>query len=241
MNVLLIGASGQLGSELTPILKEKYNWIVDCPSHSELDITNPPLWLNFPWDIVINLAAFIDIASAQKEPWEANRVNAECLDWLTRLPPRAQVYHISTDYVYCGYSRDSKETDILEPFNAYGMSKAAGDMRLLSFCNPAIHIIRLSFKPKIFPYPIAFENVFTNADRVDIIAAMLAEFISLSPSGGIWNLGTERKSLFELARRTSPHVQPGTMTSKEFPLQRPEVTMDLSKYNKFIQGAKQCQ
>ena len=102
-------------------------------------------------------------------------------------------------------------------------------MRLLSYCRPNIHILRTSFKDIKWPYPAAFADVYTNADTVDVIANLIASFILKSPVGGIYNIGTVSKSLYQLAVRNNPNVIKGYLSEVKIPTMRQNLTMDLSK------------
>lgn len=233
MNIFITGGTGLLGGYLVDLFKLDHN--IYAPTHDEFDITNPIFPDYFDGvDIVINCAAFTDIAECEKNPSFAYKVNSDSLDWLVSLPKNIQVYHISTDYVYDGHTHNSRETDLLNPWCIYGKSKAAGDTRLLSFSRPNIHIIRTSFKNKIWPYPVAFFNVYTNADTVDNISDLIYRFVCKSPPAGVYNIGTETKSLFGLASRTNKDMRMSLFSQTDYPTLRPILTMDLSKSKKIL-------
>lgn len=236
MKVFLTGGSGRLGQEL--INQFEISGIqYMAPYHDLFDITNVDhqtikLWDLNSYDAVINTAAYVSIPACEENKDLAFKVNANCLDWLTFLLSSTQVYHISTDYVYDGDTLNSKETDLLNPCNVYAQSKAAGDMRLLSYCRSNIHILRLSFKPVIWPYKIAFDDVYTNADTVDKIASQVTRFVLKSPPGGVYNLGTPRKTLYQLAVCNNPDVEKGMLSEQLLPYTlKKEVSMDLTKFN----------
>ncbi len=246
MKIFIVGGTGLFGSHIIPILKEM-GYEVVAPLREQFDVAKDEYLLDrvgdnafglqTDVDIVLDSCGYTDVSRAQTPVGSqlAYATNPS-VEWLMDLPPWVQIFHMSTDYVYPGDVADSLETDILEPFNVYGISKAMADMKLLSLCQPNIHIIRTSFKPKKWPYRVAFDDMHTNADTVDVIAGMIAEFISLDPPGGVWNIGTGPKTIYELAKRNNPEVLPGSV--KDVPFLRPWVTMDLGKYREFIEECR---
>jgi dTDP-4-dehydrorhamnose reductase len=238
MKIFVAGGHGFLAGYLLPVLEDSRHEIF-APTEEEFNIVgeDPYHYLNCgifnAFDMVINLAAYTNVPGAEKNPEAAIRTNTS-VRWLTELPDTCQAYHMSTDYVYDGNTPNSSEWSILKPFNKYGESKAIADNILLSCCRPNIHIIRTSFKPVKWPYPQAFMDVITNADTVDIIADMIATFMLANPPAGIYNIGTEPKTVYELAKRNNPDVFPCSVAGIDY--LRPNVTMCLSKYHNFISG-----
>ena len=235
--VFVTGGSGLLGKYLIPLLEAYFT--VYSPTHKEFDITQPGKNCLDDFNIFINLAAFTDVSKCETNPIYAQLVNGNGVDWLLlNTPDHAQIYHISTDYVYDGFVENSKETDLPNPWCAYGKSKAAGDTRLLSFSRPNIHIIRTSFKDMKWPYPAAFYDIYTNADYVDNIAKLIFEFIFQSPPGGVYNIGTPPKTYYELATRTNKNIHMLYYDKESFPTLRPNLTMDLSKSKEILGNIK---
>lgn len=243
MKFFVTGGAGLFGSHIIPLLLERGHEVT-APSKEQFNVAinarekvvDNAFGLRTDIDVVVNLAAYTDVARAEGlGSYSAFAVNP-AVEWITDLPCRVQVFHLSTDYVYNGYVDNSCEGDLLEPFNVYGRSKAMADMKLLSVCNPSTHIIRTSFKPKKWPYGVAFSDMFTNADTVDVIARMVADFIELDPPGGIWNIGTEMKTVYELAKKNNPDVAPSSVENVKF--LRPCVTMDLTKYREFMEKCR---
>ncbi len=72
--------------------------------------------------------------------------------------------------------------------------------------------MRTSFRPREFAYPVAFSDVFTGQDYVDIIAPEIALAVkhALEITDEVLHIATERKSVYELARRRKPDVREGT-------------------------------
>ena len=73
-------------------------------------------------------------------------------------------------------------------------------------------VIRTSFRPRAWPYPTAFEDVYTSQDYVDVIApdiALAVQHLHDIPYSTL-HIATGRKSVYSLAQQRRPDVQPGS-------------------------------
>jgi dTDP-4-dehydrorhamnose reductase len=135
VNVLLIGGSGQLGSEI------RARWANDtivAPSHAELDVADTGKLRaridETHADLVVNCAAFHNVDTCETQPNEALRVNALAVDAASAVCAERDVVFvtISTDYVFDGESAVAyTETDCPRPISAYGVSKLTGELLVL--------------------------------------------------------------------------------------------------------------
>ncbi len=135
MKVVVIGASGQLGSDLAPILSATHQVVrLDHISIevSDLDSVRRILVEVNP-SMVINTSAYHKLEEVEENPTRAFAVNAigprnlalSCKDMNVPL------VHLSTDYVFSGRKGSPyNESDSVDPLNTYGISKAAGEMFL---------------------------------------------------------------------------------------------------------------
>lgn len=132
MNILLTGAGGQLGRELTRTLQPLGE--VKALTRLQLDLSQPRtvydiLEAHAP-DLVVNAAAYTAVDRAESEPELACAVNGDAVDVMARYcaDKGIPLVHYSTDYVFAGSSdRPYREDDTLDPVNAYGASKLAGE------------------------------------------------------------------------------------------------------------------
>jgi dTDP-4-dehydrorhamnose reductase len=136
MRILLTGANGQLGRELTRILAHEE---LHANDHAALDIADReavfhkveavrPAW-------VINAAAFNDVDGAESSAERAFAVNGAGPGHLAEAAARvsASIIHISTDYVFDGKKGEPYiEDDQPNPLSVYGRSKREGEERVLS-------------------------------------------------------------------------------------------------------------
>lgn len=138
MRVVVIGASGQLGSDLMTAFAAHETIGVD---HRLFDIEIPAavstMLARHKPDLVINTAAFHNVELCETRPDRAFAVNALAVDNLATQCANAGVIlaHISTDYVFDGTAtRPYREDDAARPLSAYGISKHAGERLLWRNC-----------------------------------------------------------------------------------------------------------
>lgn len=134
MRVVIIGASGQLGSDLTTAFASHETIGVD---HKMFDIEMPSaistLLSRHKPELVINTAAFHNVELCETRPDRAFAVNALAVDNLAAqcAIAGAILAHVSTDYVFDGRAtRPYREDDPPRPLSAYGISKHAGELLL---------------------------------------------------------------------------------------------------------------
>lgn len=132
MKIIVIGARGQLGKEITRQFQAKYELVL--PDRLSLDITDYPsveaLIRCRPPDVVINAAAYTNVEKAEEEEDLAFRVNAVGVQNLAIVCNKvgAKFVHISTDYVFDGRKNAPyEEFDSTNPLSVYGKSKLWGE------------------------------------------------------------------------------------------------------------------
>jgi dTDP-4-dehydrorhamnose reductase len=146
MKILLLGASGQVGWELTRTLSILGDLVVtrrmlsasDGPGLSldttDLDALERVLDEVRP-QVIVNATAYTAVDKAESEPDLAMRLNGDVPGVLGRWAAAhdALVVHYSTDYVFDG-RKDGPyvETDAPNPLGVYGRTKLAGDEALLA-------------------------------------------------------------------------------------------------------------
>ena len=133
MNILVIGASGQLGQELR-VAAEGSAQHYTFASRSELDVTDQLAIQHFVQDhhidTIINCSAYTAVDRAEDEPEEADHINHQAVAALAALAKAQGLYliHISTDYVFAGDShRPITEEETPRPQSVYGRTKLLGE------------------------------------------------------------------------------------------------------------------
>jgi dTDP-4-dehydrorhamnose reductase len=133
MRLLLLGATGQVGTELRALPLPKNIEIV-APAPTDIDLRDSSaiasIIANEPWGVVINAAAYTDVDRAETEEAIAFAVNTEAPARLAAETASRGIplVHISTDYVFDGRKgAPYVEQDQTAPLNVYGRSKLAGE------------------------------------------------------------------------------------------------------------------
>lgn len=136
MRVMLIGAEGQLGTDLRKILQVE---TLIPLSHADIEITEADAvrraFEQHRPDVVINTAAFHRVDDCETQMERAFQVNAVATRGLAQECERcgAALVHFSTDYVFAGEKREPYvETDRPGPLSVYGASKLAGEYLVAS-------------------------------------------------------------------------------------------------------------
>lgn len=133
MNILIIGAKGQLGYELQKAGQERQAAItaLDLPEFNMTESRKvAALFDNTQFNAVINAAAYTAVDKAEVEKETAFAVNAEAPGHLATACQKASIplLHVSTDYVFDGKMPGAyRETDTACPIGVYGASKFAGE------------------------------------------------------------------------------------------------------------------
>ena len=139
MKIALIGANGQLGTDLLPLLGDDV-WSL---GHEDIEIRDAEVvesvLTEMEPDCVINTAAYNHVDLAEDEPERAFAVNALGPRNLSLYcePRDIVLLHVSTDYVFgldAGRTLPYTESDAPGPLGAYATSKLAGEYFVRSLC-----------------------------------------------------------------------------------------------------------
>lgn len=217
--ILITGARGVLGTELQEILTQ--HGVSHIGVNGEVDVRDLEVTCNCvrnsDCNIVIHCAAITDVPRCEVDKQLAYNVNVLGTRNVAEACRLAGVkmVQISTDYVFRGdkeYTGDGTEgnyniDDYLDPINYYSLTKVLAEQCVIDRA-PDRLVVRLSFKKKgPWPYPKAFVDQYTSRDTVDVLARQILN-ATLGGLSEIVHLGTARKTVFELAQRQSPDVEP---------------------------------
>jgi len=159
MNIILLGASGQLGQDWQSFVDQQSRTDIELLPYtsSDLDITHyqevsDELRAQKP-DVVVNCAAYTDVDGAEKHRKQAQKVNVEAVLYLAELSHELEfkLVHYSTDYVFPGSRLDKQEwpegyveDHPADPINWYGRTKWEGEQAIRT-TTPNHIIIRVSW------------------------------------------------------------------------------------------------
>ena len=134
MKVLVTGVGGQLGYDVTKILKERNIEYIGADL-KEFDITDYAaahrFIIDYRPDAVIHCSAYTAVDRAEDEPELCQRVNALGTENIAKICKEidAKMIYISTDYVFPGTGEDFYEVDSpTGPQNVYGQTKLEGEL-----------------------------------------------------------------------------------------------------------------
>ncbi len=229
MKILVLG-NGILGAEIS----KQTNWPSLNRSIDGFDITRD---LNkysekiLSYDQVLNCIGYTDTYSMDKEPhWNINyKAVVELVDLCNKK--NTKLIHISTDYLYANSLENASELDVpVHCQNWYGYTKLLADAYVQLKSNNFL-LLRSTHKENPFPYDGGWTNQIGNFDYVNKIADLIIKLIK-NDAHGIFNVGTEKKSMYQLAQRTKQDVEKIKFDEKtSIPK---NVSMNLKKLKSFL-------
>lgn len=166
--ILITGAWGQLGTELSALMPEAI-----AVGKEMLDITDSVAVKDFVKEhniqLIMNCAAYTAVDKAEREKELAEKVNVEGPKNLAQSG--AAIIHISTDYAFDGRNhKPYKPNDATNPISVYGKTKLAGESAVLEYADTAL-IIRTAWlysaHGKNFVKTI--RNLSRSRDKIDVV------------------------------------------------------------------------
>jgi len=204
MKILVIG-DGLLGSEIV----KQTNWDYISRKKNGINFTNLESYQHkmHEYDTILNCVAFTETYSEDKiSNREINFVSVTKLSDFC-VKENKKLVHISTDYVYTNSVNNASENDLaLISENWYTYYKLLAD-EYIQLKSDNFLICRCSFKPNPFPYEKAWIDHVGNFDYVNVISSLIIKLIN-NQATGLFNVGTDLKSIYELSKLTNENVTP---------------------------------
>lgn len=241
MKYLVTGAHGQLGQELQKLLQERDLSFVALDAH-QLDITDRTAVLSVfateQPDVVLHAAAYTRVDLAEDEGRVINwQVNVEGTKNIADAAKQygSKLIAVSTDYVFDGFNDgEYKETDAVNPQNAYGRAKLAGELAVTESGADA-YIVRTSWVFGEFGnnFVYTMQRLAENHPKLTVVndqfgrptwTRTLAEFmlhlVAVDAEYGIYHLSNDKTATwFDFAKEILKNVPViiDPVTSSEFP------------------------
>ena len=235
MTILITGGTGALGRELKKFFPNNIS-----PSHDEFDITNKQLVLDFidkkNIDTIIHTAALTKIRECEENQalaWDVNvKGTKNLVDAVKKSKNKINFVYISTACVFDGHHEMYTEESIPYPENFYSLTKLLGEREVGSLQNYLI--VRTNFvTKKSWPYQKAFTDRFGTYLFADDVAKGIFEILNSNISGLIHVVGDKKMSVFELAKLTTPDIQPMTINDYSGPRLTMDMSLDSKRWKKY--------
>jgi dTDP-4-dehydrorhamnose reductase len=215
MKVLVTGGTGRLGKELVKVLSRSLH-----PTRQELGIEDKSqvddyISENKP-DVIIHTAAVTSVLYCEenrKEAYETNVGGTENLiDACLNHNSTCYFVLISTACVFRGDVGNYVETDLPYPKNYYALTKLLAECAV-KYSGLKFLIVRTNFVAREkWPYPKAFTDRYGTYLFASDVALAIKSVIQQKLSGIVHVCGDKKMSMFELARITTPKVEPMTLS-----------------------------
>jgi dTDP-4-dehydrorhamnose reductase len=213
-NKVLIIGNGLLGTELS----RQTGWDIISREVDGFDITDKETYYlmteifhgvaqAMTYDTIVNCVANTDTYSNDKQShWDVNyKGTADLVDFCNRWS--VKLVHISTDYVYANSDDLASEESVpVHCNNWYGYTKLLSDGHV-QLKSDDYMLIRCTHKPTPFQYEKAWIDQVGNFDYVNNIASIITKLIK-KDCKGVYNVGTDLKTMYELSTKTRDNVTP---------------------------------
>ena len=215
MEVVITGGSGRLGKELVKVFPESLH-----PARRELGIEVKAQVDNYisekKPDVIIHAAAVTSVPYCEenrKEAHETNVVGTENLiDACLNHNSNCYFVLISTACVFRGDVGNYVETDLPYPKNYYALTKLLAEC-VVKYSGLKFLIIRTNFVAREkWPYPKAFKDRYGTYLFASDVALAVKSIVQQKLSGIVHVCGDKKMSMFELAKITTPNVEPMTLS-----------------------------
>ena len=235
MNILLTGGNGVLGKEIGKIIP---NCIM--PSKSELNVRNKKQVSDFiqsqKIDVIIHTAALTSVRECENDKnsaWNTNVKGTQNLvNSFLENNPQGYFVYVSTACVFRGNEKMYSEKSLPNPANFYALTKLIGETIVQSLPNHLI--IRTNFVGRNkWPYEKAFTDRFGTYLFAEQVANGINDVIKEKLTGIVHVVGDKKMSVFELAKITTPDVQPMTINDYSGPPLTMDMSLDTERWKKY--------
>ena len=234
--VLITGGSGALGTQL----RGRFPGAL-APAHAELDVSDgasvASYFARHPGiGTVIHGGALTGIRPCEEDrplAWRTNVLGTRNLvDAALASESPVRFCYVSTACVFDGHAGMYDEESVPYPENFYALTKLVGEHEAMRLPDPLV--VRTNFVARErWPYPRAFTDRFGTYLFADGVAQGIADVLDARLTGTVHVAGDERISVFDLARITTPDVQPMTIGDYSGPPLTMDMSLDSRRWKKY--------
>tara|TARA_A100001015_G_scaffold321070_1_gene449952 strand:+ start:4124 stop:4990 length:867 start_codon:yes stop_codon:yes gene_type:complete len=189
LKILLLGSTGQLGSDILRELSKSNLFNIYAPISSELDLSKKNFIdeiFNKKFDYIINCVAIHDLNFSENNKDQSYLINADVPKKLAEYceQKNCNLIHFSTDYVFDGKKKNNleyTEQDLVNPLNIYGSSKVMGEKKIKSIFDN-YYILRISTlfgsnppRGKKYNFVDAIINKFNNKEIIKVVSDQISK------------------------------------------------------------------
>ena len=233
---LVTGGSGALGTQL----RRRFPSAL-APPHADLDVSDRAAVLSYferhpEIETVIHGGALTGIRPCEEDrplAWRTNVVGTRNLvEAALRSATPVRFCYVSTACVFDGHTGMYDEDSVPYPENFYALTKLVGEHEALRLPDPLI--VRTNFVARErWPYPKAFTDRFGTYLFADGVAEGISDVLAGGMTGTVHVVGDRKISVFELARMTTPDVQPMTVDEYSGPPLTMDMSLDTKRWKKY--------
>lgn len=230
MGVILV--SGGEGRFSRSLRDRKENREVVFLGRREMDIMDPSsieeaIHRYSPDSFIHSAALSRPMKVHEEDPSSSIKLNiigtSNCV--LSCIKHKIKFVYLSTDFVYPGLKGGYKETDPVLPVNKYAWSKLGGECSSLLYENSLV--LRISMMESPFPHKRAFSDSIRSLLWQEEVADLVYKMIDLD-CRGIYNVGGEKRSVYEFVSQKFPEVEAETSVGLADFIP-PDVSMNIKK------------
>ena len=235
MTILITGVTGALGSELKNFFPDSLS-----PTHKDFDICDlvsvKNIFNSQKIDTVIHSAALTTVRGCEENRSKAMMINVQgtknLVEALNNSNPSGKFVYVSTACVFDGHKGMYTEESIPYPENFYSLTKLLGEYIVSQLENSLI--IRTNFVGRTkWQYPKAFTDRFGTYLFSDQVAQGIWDICNDDLNGIVHVIGNRKISMYELAKLTTPKIQPMTMSDYIGPRLTVDMSLDTKRWKKY--------
>ena len=233
--LLITGGSGKLGTALVKLFPQSLH-----PTHEELDLGDRDAVfkynkVNQP-TLVVHTAALTGVRDCEDDKpqaWKSNVLGTgNLVDAFWKQGIDVYFAYVSTACVFDGHRGFYTEEDIPYPENFYALTKLLGEFEVNRL--PNYLIIRTNFVAKEkWRFPKAFVDRFGTYLFAEDVAKGIDEVTKAGLQGKVHICGDKKMSMLDLARLTTPEVQPMSLSEYKGPKLTVDMTLDTVRWKKY--------